>query len=324
MDCRGKKSAGDAMKNSAKIFFGALIFSSVLFWSCKSSGVEEISVDMLSVLDDDSSIYLGLPASRHKELVSRLLSARISGLSEKNALSLAERTEILYAGLGTVEDRSRMQMVSDTNVPKIAVNSALTKKNGWEKSAEKVGSFSFDKYENSASSFQMALCPQDLVCAGQDVEPLLKNFAALSEAEDSECNRWISGSDDDIKFFISRPGQYLRSLIGQSINAGTECIYGTLSYVADKKNPDVYSEKYDLTFFIRLTEKRSVVALRSLLALSFAMTGGEVAQTDEKTLKLSGVEVTASQIVSMFSRDPITGKHYKVVDDQVVEESVKK
>ena len=73
-----------------------------------------------------------------------------------------------------------------------------------------------------------------------------------------------------------------------------------------------------------MLDKRSVVALRSLLGLSFAMTGGAVEQTDDLTLKISGIEISENKIEELFLRDPITGKHYKVVDDKVIEESVKK
>lgn len=72
-----------------------------------------------------------------------------------------------------------------------------------------------------------------------------------------------------------------------------------------------------------MTNKRSVTVLNALLSLSFAMMGGTVTQTDEFTLFLSGIEVTDKQIIDLFTRDPITGKHYKVVGDDVIEESVK-
>lgn len=54
------------------------------------------------------------------------------------------------------------------------------------------------------------------------------------------------------------------------------------------------------------------------------MTGGAVEQTDDFTLRISGIEISENKIEELFLRDPITGKHYKVVDDKVIEESVKK
>ena len=54
------------------------------------------------------------------------------------------------------------------------------------------------------------------------------------------------------------------------------------------------------------------------------MMGGSVRQTDDQTLLLSGIEVTEKQIKDLFMRDPITGKHYRVVGEEVIEESVKK
>ena len=95
----------------------------LLFVGCKSSKVEiEVqNVDPLSLLEENSSIYMSVPASKNQELVSKILCSKISGLAEKDARAIAARTEILYAGLGTVDDRSRLQIVSETSIPRIVV-----------------------------------------------------------------------------------------------------------------------------------------------------------------------------------------------------------
>ena len=60
-----------------------------------------------------------------------------------------------------------------------------------------------------------------------------------------------------------------------------------------------------------------------MLNLAFGLTGGIVTQTDSETLTVSGVPLTRKQIVGVITRDPITGKHYNVVDGKVTEENMK-
>ncbi|MGN0730090.1 hypothetical protein [Treponema sp.] len=294
------------------------------FFGCKSSEVTTFvpEIDPLSLLEEDSSIYISIPASKNQELVSGILCARISGLAQKDAMSIAERTKNLYAGVGTVEDRSRLQIVSKTSIPHIVLQSALSKKNGWERSYFQYESKNFEKFIHAKSEFQAAFPASNLICSSQNVDLLLENFAENKPAPDAAWKKWISQEQPqgEIFFYITRPGQYLRSLIGQTVNVGTDAIYGTLKHSAEKNSPG----QYELSFFTHLTDKRSAVALKALLSLSFAMTGGTIEQPDDLTLKISGIEISETKIADLFLRDPITGKHYKVVDDKVIEESVRK
>ena len=147
----------------------------LLFVGCKSSKVEiEVqNVDPLSLLEENSSIYMSVPASKNQELVSKILCSKISGLAEKDARAIAARTEILYAGLGTVDDRSRLQIVSETSIPRIVVQSSLSKKNGWEKSFVSYYEKVFEKFTHASDGFQASFPSSNLVCASQNVDLLL-------------------------------------------------------------------------------------------------------------------------------------------------------
>lgn len=211
----------------------------LLFVGCKSSKVEiEVqNVDPLSLLEENSSIYMSVPASKNQELVSKILCSKISGLAEKDARAIAARTEILYAGLGTVDDRSRLQIVSETSIPRIVVQSSLSKKNGWEKSFVSYYEKVFEKFTHASDGFQASFPSSNLVCASQNVDLLLKKFAENNPAPETAWKNWIAQdlSQGEILFYITKPGQYLRSLIGQSINVGTDAIFGSLCYFPDKK-----------------------------------------------------------------------------------------
>ncbi|WP_407396908.1 hypothetical protein [Treponema sp.] len=296
---------------------------------CKSAKVveqepPEAYVHPLAMLSDDLSIYMSVPVKEHRELITKIVSTMMDGMTEENAGKICDRSETLYSGLGRVKDRSHLETASWTSVPKIAVSSLMTKKNGFEKEIVHFDEGDMAKYKSSASGFEVAFPSTKILCFSQNLDPMLEKFSRLEPVSDAEYNNWINRESKDILFYITRPGQYLRNLIGQSINIGTDKIYGSLSYKPDPKKPGQYSGRYNLSFYIHLTNKKAASALKGLLSLSFSMMGGSVEQTDAETLYLSGIEVSDNQIKDLFMRDPITGKHYRVVGEDVIEESVKK
>ena len=315
-----------------KSFFILLAIMVVAFAGCKTASVpkpEEISepkeknVHPLALISSDMSIYMSVPVEKHKDLVSKILSSIMDGVSEDAANAICSRTGKLYSGLGTVKDRSVLETAAWHTIPKFALNQFLTKKHGFEKETVYFEQGNAEKLKSDGTGFEVSFPSSKLYCFSQNLNPLLEKFVLEEEVLNTEYNNWVSQDSEDILFYITRPGQYLRSLIGQSISIGTDKIYGSLSYIKDRKNPEKYSGKYNLSFYIHMTNRRSVTVLNALLSLSFAMMGGTVSQTDEFTLLLSGIEVTDKQIIDLFTRDPITGKHYKVMGDDVIEESVK-
>ena len=173
------------------------------------------------------------------------------------------------------------------------------------------------------SNDQVSFPEISLFTAAQDVSPMLEKFSTESQLSSALWCKWICQDfkNDEIFFYVTRPGQYLRSFIGQSINVGTDSIFGTLVRKDDSKKGRIL---YNMTLNIHFKEKRSVSVIKSLLSVTFSMLGGQVDQTDEFTVRISNVEVTDRQIIDLFTRDPVTGKHYRVVGEEVIEESIRK
>ncbi|MBQ0040070.1 MAG: hypothetical protein KBS64_06560 [Treponema sp.] len=310
-----------------KIFNVLTVLLFVLLAGCKTAKVEEpveTDVHPLALLSDDLSIYMSVPVKEYEPLVTKIVCSIMDGIKEADAKAICERTDVLYSGLGTLKDRSHLETASLTSVPKIAVNSIMTKKNGFEKTKVTFDDKELVKFKSEKSPFEVAFPSTKMLCFSQNIDPLLQRFANEEEVKDTAYNQWVGQSSSDILFYITRPGQYLRSLIGQTVNVGADHIYGNLKYRPDPKKPGQYSGRYTLNFYIHLSNKKAASALRALLSLSFSMLGGQVDQTDADTLYLSDIEVTEKQIIELFTRDPITGKHYRVVGEEVIEESVKK
>ncbi len=312
-------------KNKPALFAaaGILLFAN-LFFSCKTTAqkTDLAEVNPLALLSEDSSIYVNVPVQKHVDLTAAVLCAELAGLSEKDARTLAQRIERLYAGLGTVTDRSRLQAAALGDIPKIALNAVLTKKNGWYEQTYQAPSSSealslgypseFSYYTRKDTDFVMGLPSQNVFCVAKNVFPLLDKYALRPEPQDNPVNQWLNVDCEEIRFYITKPGQYLRNLIGIGVN-GCDAVYGTM--VSDGKG------EYTLSFDLHLTTPRALRVFSAALELSFGMMGGSVKIMDETTVHLEGLEMTEKKIIDLFTRDPVTGKHYRVVGDQIVQEN---
>lgn len=286
--------------------------------------IELEEVNPLALIGDDFSIYTYIPANKHRGLTAALLLEEIDTLDDSDAKLIAKRIEELYLGLGTVEDRSKLEAAALGNIPTVGVKAAFSKRYGWNQEKYKAVSNEkalrlkypneFTYYSNEDTAYDMCFFSQQVFGIAQNLTPIMEKYAVRPEVSDTPYNKWISQESDDILFYITRPGQYLTSLIGSSITINTDYIYGSLKHIED--------EIYYMTMNIHIANKKAIPALKSLLGLSFGMMGASLSQPDEETLQLSDIEVTQKQIVNLFTRDPVTGKHYKVVDDKVIEEAM--
>ncbi len=309
--CRQKK--GEVKVKKIHRILTAALFSALLF-SCRTlPDQSENFRNPLSLLSADSSIYIKIPSEHHEDLVKNMLASGIQGLSEEDADKIASRTGNIYAGVGSASDRSRLEMVSITSIPKIAEKAAFSEKKGWKKTSFKPNSREYTVYSSESLKEKISLPSGDMVILSEKIEPILSRYDENREMECTEYNMWISQESADILFYITRPGQYMRNLIGQNINIGTDSIYGRFC----KSD----SGKYNLAFNIHAVDSHALVPLKSLLSIAFSMMGGKITQKDDFTIELSNVEFTEKQIRDFFIvRKKISGKHYEVKGDRIIQE----
>lgn len=290
----------------------------------ESDYVAPTDLNPVALLSTDSSIYARLPAQKHVALVQDILKEEIPNIQPGDIQLITSRLGIVWTGQGTVQDRSRTELIATGSIPSVALSGSLTKAKGWTRtkytaeSTKKAMALGYENefryYSHPDTMFKISLMYKDLLGLAGNIEPLLDRCAVHQELEDTRCTRWISQESDDILFFITRPGQYLRNMIGDTINISTDYIYGSLKLTA--------SGDYSMVMNMHISDARTIPALKSLLTIAFGLTGGTVSQADGETLLVSGVPLTRKQIVGVITRDPITGKHYNVVDGKVTEENV--
>ncbi len=281
-----------------------------------------VELNPIALLSDDSSIYARLPAQEHLGLTQAILMEMIPNLQAKDASFMSNYLDVVWMGEGTVEDRSRMELVVTGTVPSIALKAALTEKNGWSKefyaapTTNKLRSLGykneFDYYAHCESPYQVSLFVKNLLGVSQNLKPLFDKCAVHPVLAEIPRNQWISKESDDVLFFITRPGQYLRNMLGAKPLASIDYVYGKLHYLS--------GEDYYLTIDMHITNPKSIASLKSMLSIAFGLTGGTVKQIDEETVQVADIPYTQQQIVDVVTRDPITGKHYSVINDEVIEE----
>ena len=243
----------------------------------------------IALLSDGYSVYARLPAQHHLALTKEILREEIPNIQDGDVNLISNRLDIVWAAQGTEEDRSKTELIASGSIPSIALSGSLTKSRGWTKT----------KYK-------------DLLGLAADIAPLLDRAAVHEVLAKNARNEWISRESEDILFFITRPQQYLHNLLGDTLTIPTDYIWGSLKYLSD--------EEYDMMMFMHISSPKTMPALRSMLTLAFAFLGGRVEQTDEETLVVTGVPVTQRQIVDTITRDPVTGEHFKVVNEKDIEE----
>ena len=322
------------MKKTVFLSALCLSLSALFFEGCKSSPEGAvIQVHPLALISEDLSIYVNVPVQYHRELTARLLTAEVPSISQKDAESLASRIGNLYAGLGTVKDRSYLEMSCDAEIPGIARKSVFSKKNGLTSSSynavvtaqenELPLTENFTIYSRSDMDFDLSFAGENILCVSKKINPMLDRATVRASVPQTDYAEWINRESRDILFYITRSGQYLNSLLGGKVTVSSDYVYGTIAYRPNPKKPGEYSGVYDLTFCVHLKDRRMVQAFKSMLSLSFALLDGEVKQIDEYTVQVSGAEISAKQIEDLFTRDPITGKHYRVVGEHIITESKK-
>lgn len=283
--------------------------------SCKSPPVEESNIHPLSLLDKDSSIYVSVPAKNYVDLTSKILSSKAEGISEQDAKKIVERIDVLYAGLSTPKDRARLQISAKGSFPGIAQKAVLTKKNGFEKQKYEFKDTkypSIDYYSMDGNSFQLSFPQESLICAAQNLYPVLEKFTREVQLSGFTPFNWIGQDNDEILVYITKPGQYLQNLIGSSINVNSRAIYGNLRQMIGQPKD---SGKYELDFAIELSESKSMNFIMNSITLSLRMMGASAYQTNQNTIMVKGIPVSEKQIMDLFNRQNYKSKHFVIKDE---------
>ena len=290
------------------------ILTATNFFSCRSTPTEEElpEINPLSLLDDQSSVYVSIPVQKHITFVADILVAQMNSLSQDDAKKIAGQITMMYGGISTVKDRKRIQLAAEGSFPNIAIKTVFKEKNGWTKfdyeapSTEQCLALnypnSFSYYTRTDTDLQLSFPSTNIICVSRNVPPLLDQYALRPDCVMNPQNKWISQQTDDVLFYITKPGQYLRGLIGQPIEIGCDSVQGKIVYIPSKKDATIYTGIYELSFDVTVINTKAQKVLYKLLTLSLGMTDAVITIKDEKTISVTQMTISEKEILNLFTR----------------------
>ena len=288
-----------------------LLFSFFLF-SCKTTVNVSNEVNPLDLIDNKSSFYISIPVRQDVNLVQKMIKSNVPSLSDKNALEIAERTQIIYAGLNKKRKKTEIQLAGKCSIPKIALSNVFTKKNGWQ-----TEDLSFPLVEKkqkkysvySQKGFDISFPNEHTAVLGRDVKEMIENFHYLSNQENEssslqkenfDSNRlspqiyqWLSDSSE-VRFYAEKPQSFLSTLTGAALDLKLVYVKGLM--VTDPKNDKQYL--MDLEFEFK--NPKLVTAARGILTLALGLTDSEVSQPEPNHLVISDIKISKEQLYKIL------------------------
>lgn len=283
--------------------FSFLVLFSILFFclfSCKSLPLPQENVRALELLDNKSSFYLRIPASMDKDLIEKILRNSVQGLSQKNAASVVERIDTIYVGMIRNRKGTTFQLSADCDFPKIVLDNALTKKNGWEKEPltlknREGKNVSYQIFKNQ--SLKLSSPSEHIVCLGRDVLNMVEHYNSLynENLDDGYENllqdayEWLSYEDgmqdNQVRFYAQKPQSFLTLLTGARLNFQLINVRGAM------ENDPLSDNQYLLRLEFEFKDSRTVPAARGALSLAFGLTDSNVFMESPTHLVVSDIRI---------------------------------
>lgn len=299
------------MKKCKSFFRAIFLFFSFFLFSCKTSVNVSNEVNPLDLIDNKSSFYISIPVQQDVNLVQKMIKSNVPSLSDKNALEIAERTQIIYAGLNKKRKKTEIQLAGKCSIPKIALSNVFTKKNGWQ--TENI-SFPLNekKQKNysvySQKGFDISFPNEHTAVLGRDVKEMIENFHYLSNPENQSSQQkeknsslhlspqiyeWLSDSSE-VRFYAEKPQSFLSTLTGAALDLKLVYVKGLM--VTDPKNDRQYL--MDLEFEFK--NPKLVTAARGVLTLALGLTDSEVSQLEPNHLLISDIKINKEQLYKIL------------------------
>ena len=280
------------------------------FTSCKSSALQEIYVDPLELLDNDSSFFLSIPYSADPALMTRIIESNVSSIGQENAENAAKRVGVVYAGFLKSRKSMEVQLAGNVDFPKMIQGKVFTRKNGWLESTMdiKLKDENPVKYSIwSQNDLDISLPSDKIILLGRDTKGMLERYHSKYFDINLESDKkliapvkeYLSYSSSDkpaeIKFYATRPQSFLTMLTGANLTLKLLYVRGSMRL--DPKLDKQYL--MDLEFDFK--DSRTVPAARGVLSVAFGLTDSDVTQETPWHLTISNIKINKEQLYKLLS-----------------------
>lgn len=289
-----------------RAFFAAALAAALVFMaSCASVAGPKVDVNAFDTLDSDALVYLSVPVAVHSELTNSMLKAMIGNdVSDKYIKSVTDSIDRVYIGIGSPNDRGRLQVACDGTVS-TASKLALASSNYFEKKVQNVNAAGlYPVFVEKRSRMQISNPGSDIVLISPDVLPLLKKYdeqanaqAALdAEWKDSEPYKFVGDpATKNVRLYMNKPLSFITNLLGTSLSSA---IF-QLNYIEGdfEKLP---SGKYSVDLSMEFSRDNLISKAAAFLKVALLMTDSKVTTLDERHLTVTGIQVSLSQMQKML------------------------
>ncbi len=302
------------MKRTNCIFAAALASALLFLASCATVMSPKLKVNAFDTLDSDSLVYLSVPVAVHSELTNSLLKAMMgSDISDKYIKNVTDSINRVYIGIGSHEDRNRLQIACDGTVS-TASKLALATSDYFSKKVQNVNMAGlYPVFIEKQSGIQICNPGSDVILISQDVTPLLQKYdreagaqiasTVLSaenmnavEWKDSETYKFVGDPQtNNVRLFMNRPLSFITNLLGTSLSSS---IF-QLNYI-EGEFTKLPSGKYSVDLNMEFSKDNLIAKAAAFLKVALLMTDSKVVQNDDRHLSVQGIQVSLSQMQNML------------------------
>ena len=277
--------------------FASLII--VLLGSCASlpKGAE---VNPLDLLSGGAAFYMRIPKKTDGELVERILRASAQHISESDAKLISGRIDTIYAAISRTKTSTSLEAAVLGNIPKRTAGALLLKSAHW-KTETYIPEGGIRPYFYYASDgVELAFPSPRIVCAANDVRPMLSAFDAHTYGGSFSHNMsdavfdWLDAAGSEIRFYAPNPLSFLTILTGTNLNLQLNYVKGAM--ISDSAHEDQYLMSIEFDF----NNKNIVRAGEAMLALAFGLTNAQTTRNSPTNITVSGIRINKRQLYKLF------------------------
>lgn len=284
------------------------VFVSVFLFSCKSAP-EPVSVDLLSLVDSDAAVYFFLPAENYKTLIQGVLTKKIDGLTEKDAVRLCDRLQDIYLASG--KHTSDFQIAASASIPQFALSSALSEKNGWQKNTSSDTSVPYSYFTSANTPLELSFPTVNTALVSYDVQRQLSYFEkalvqgevagessgqSIPEGFNPQVYEYLTEQQrKEIRFIAVKPVSFIHMLIGKPLNLALNSVRGTISYTPSGKEAA-------LTIDLELKDPRAVKAALQVVKLAIFPVAAKISLKGTNHIIITDYTISWKELTNIITR----------------------
>lgn len=292
--------------NSYFLFFQLAV---ILFLAagCKSVPAAR-EVNAIELLDDKSAFYIALPSSADTKIIERIIKNNVPGISDSNVKLICEKINKVYCGINRSKNQMEFQSVLEGNIPVNMMSKVLSKKNGWTSKSVKSGDnqleYKLYNISNDKINLDMAFPSNKIACIGRNVQDMIVRYDTLVNLPvennqldtliDEELTEYLTGSDNEIRFFANKPQSFLTILTGVKLDLKLKSVKGAFIQDVDHEN------QYILNLHFDFLNEKFLKAGKTLLMLAFGLTNSQSIVIGTDILEINGIKLDKEQLYKLL------------------------